>query len=883
MTAMTFAQKAAPLVDRGIAVFACKPTKKPYTPRGFKDATTDPRQIEAWRGKYPDALVGIPTGQQGVFVLDIDRGHADGADGFATIAQLGLSLPLTQTHHTKSGGAHMFFKAPDGATIKSSAGKLGPGLDVRGAGGYVVDWSREGLPVEHAGVIADVPVCLLARLEEIGSVVREGREDILSPPLVATANIPAALLAASNDDLGGGPVGLSLAQIDELLAVLDSSMPYGDWIGIGQALSHETNGSQEGLDAWIRWSSQSDKFTGEAELASKWNGFGKSSGPQVTMRSVIRMARDAAPDAAPVAVFNGQSQPTTPQPERRYPYADGEFAVTADGVVFTTTDADGVPQRTWICSSLAVKAQTRDTRSGEWGRLLQWRDADGQPHQWAMPLELLQADGVEVRKELARHGLTIAPGKRARDLLAAYLQVAQVQARARCVERLGWHGDVYVTPAEAIGQGNELVVYQNVHALEPALTVAGTVEQWRDSVGRLAAGNSRVVFAISLALAAPLADVVGEDSGGFHLRGASSTGKTTALHVAASVWGSPKAYARTWRSTVNGLESLAQMQNDGLLVLDELSQCDPREVGEAAYMLSNGQGKSRATRTGTARQAAHWRLLFLSAGEEGLAGLMARVGQRTNAGQEVRLADIPADAGVGLGAFEVLHDQENPAALALALKDAAAKYHGAVGVAWLRAIVVGRTRLADRVSTGIQRFVQSAVPPTAGGQVQRVARRFALVAMAGELATALRFTGWAKGEADAAVRKCFDAWLAEFGSGNRESRAILGHVRRFFEAHGQSRFATLHDGTPLEGTVVNRAGFVRRLPDGTKEYWMLPEVFRAELCAGFDQKMVTHELVDAGWLVPSTGERHIAQRQTVTGMGRTRVYVFSSNMWASDG
>jgi uncharacterized protein (DUF927 family) len=88
--------------------------------------------------------------------------------------------------------------------------------------------------------------------------------------------------------------------------------------------------------------------------------------------------------------------------------------------------------------------------------------------------ELLQGDGSDVRRELARLGLSIAPSKAARDLLASFLQVWPVQARARCVERLGWHGAVYVTPAESIGQDDEIVVFQNAHALEPAFAVSGT-------------------------------------------------------------------------------------------------------------------------------------------------------------------------------------------------------------------------------------------------------------------------------------------------------------------------------------------------------------------------------------------------------------------------
>ncbi|MFO3538942.1 DUF927 domain-containing protein, partial [Legionella pneumophila serogroup 1] len=170
--------------------------------------------------------------------------------------------------------------------------------------------------------------------------------------------------------------------------------------------------------------------------------------------------------------------------------------------------------------------------------------------QWAMPLALLQGDSSDVRRELARLGLTISPSKTARDLLASYIQVFPVEERARCVDKLGWYKEVFVTANEAIGQ---------------SLSVAGSVEDWRNSISRLADGNSRLVFAISAAFAPSLANLVGEDSGGFHFRGASSSGKTTALKVAASVWGKPDSYIRLWRSTANGLEGLAALHNDGLL------------------------------------------------------------------------------------------------------------------------------------------------------------------------------------------------------------------------------------------------------------------------------------------------------------------------------
>ena len=560
-------------------------------------------------------------------------------------------------------------------------------------------------------------------------------------------------------------------------------------------------------------------------------------------------------------------------------FGGGRFRLEKRGVFYIAKDGNSglekMPQ--WICGGLAVVAATRDAKSNAWGRLLEWRDADGVRHQWAMPLELLQGDGVDVRRELAQAGLAIAPGRAARELLASYVQVWPVKDRARCVDRLGWQGAVYVTPAESIGERGERVVFQNSHALEPAYSVAGTVDDWRDSVARLAQGNSRVVFALSVAFAGPLANVVGEDSGGFHLRGKSSSGKSTASKAAASVWGHPDTYMRGWRATANGLEGMGALHNDGCLILDELSACEPKEAGEAVYMLANGQGKARATRSGTARASARWRLLFLSNGEVSLSALMAQAGRKPNAGQEVRLADFDADAGKGLGAFEELHDQPTPEALSLALKDAATRHHGATGVAWLRAIVNDRDKLADFITGGVRQFSAENAPAGAAGQVQRVAQRFGRVAVAGELATHYGVTGWPEGEATQAASRCFAAWLDSFGgTGNREDRALLAQVRSFFETHGSSRFEDV--AASFDQRIVNRAGFYRAGADGAREFLVLPEAFKRDVCAGFDLKAATRCLLAQGWIVPG-GDGRPTQKPRLPGIGAARVYAFT-NKWA---
>jgi hypothetical protein len=140
-------QVAAPLVlkaalayaGRGVPVFPCEPgAKRPLTSNGHWDATTDRRTIERWWERWPSANVGLPTGQEsGIVVLDVDV-EAGGLESLARLKRAGAPVPKTARTRTGGGGIHVFFRYPGTTEIRNSAGLLGPGLDVRGEGGYVV-------------------------------------------------------------------------------------------------------------------------------------------------------------------------------------------------------------------------------------------------------------------------------------------------------------------------------------------------------------------------------------------------------------------------------------------------------------------------------------------------------------------------------------------------------------------------------------------------------------------------------------------------------------------------------------------------------------------------------------------------------------------------
>ena len=555
-------------------------------------------------------------------------------------------------------------------------------------------------------------------------------------------------------------------------------------------------------------------------------------------------------------------------------YGGGRFEVLPDGLFFVEKDKDGGDHETFVSSPIIIRAMTRSATSQAWGRLLEWRDPDNRLHQWAMPVELLQGDGTDVRRELASRGLHIHFSKRTRDLFTLYLQSYPTEQRALWVERLGWCGGVYVMPDRASGSSDQLTVFQNPHGLEPAFSQLGTLQQWRDHVAALTTGNSRLGLAVSMAFAAVLADLVGQQGGGIHIRGGSSTGKSTALKMASSVWGNPEQYGREWRTTDNALEGLAALHNDGLLVLDELNQCDPRVIGAAVYMLANGQGKARMQKTGSSRPVTKWRVLFLSAGEESLSALMQQAGKRTNAGQEIRLAEIPADAGQGMGMFEHIHTASSPQAFSDQIKDATQRYYGTAGQAFLDYVTRNRLQVTEQARQYMQAFMLH-VPTQATGQAHRVASRFALIAAGGEIATDAGITGWTAGQATDSAQQCFNAWLESFGMvGNHEERAILAHVKAFFEAHGSSRFESM---TAERERIPNRVGYIQQKNGQTREYLVFSEAFKNEVCNGYDYRQVTKVLISHGILVPDKEGKGSQPKRVPDTDKLARLYVINAD------
>lgn len=528
-----------------------------------------------------------------------------------------------------------------------------------------------------------------------------------------------------------------------------------------------------------------------------------------------------------------------------------------------------------IAGHFDVIAETRDTDGTSWGVLLHWKDHDGRDHQFALPRSTLAGDGSEARRILMDGGFYIAPSQTARGLFNSFLLQVRSPNRARATQRVGWHGNSFVLPDDCFGADRrDLLLLQSATAHEHSFRQSGTLRSWQENVGRYATGNSRLVLALSAAFAGPLIGPCAAEGGGVHFKGASSTGKSTALHVAGSVWGGGDAngYVRSWRATANGLEGVSLGHSDTMLCLDELSQLAAKDAGEAAYMLANGSGKSRSSRDGSARKAAKWRLLFLSSGEIGLADKVAEDGRgrRLAAGQQIRIVDVPADAGAGMGMFEELHGMGSPEALARHLRAATQQHYGVTSREYLAAIVPKIEEIRKSVSDVVQAFCENYVPAGADGQVERVAQRFGLIAAGGEIARLYDIAPWQRGDAVGAAGQCFQQWLfLRGGHEAAETRDGIEQVRTFLHANSMARFIPAWEEVQSRVPIRDVAGYREQVGDGWDLY-VTPTAWK-EVCAGFDPRRLAAVMKEKGFIDSGDGS-HIGKTVRVPDHGKMRLY-----------
>lgn len=544
-------------------------------------------------------------------------------------------------------------------------------------------------------------------------------------------------------------------------------------------------------------------------------------------------------------------------------YWHGYRRTKEDDEDHTGEDGERPVRDDWIATPVFVEARTLNTDDGSEGRLLRLVTHGG-CKEWAMPMEMLGGSGEEVRRALFAMGAVIAPRQRGRFI--EYLIDQQPPQTIATTGRPGWHeSGAFVLPGRTIG--GEGVRFQSSGRMPSLFRVRGELAQWQAQVGARCLGNPVLTLAIGCALAGPLLSLVKVNGGGVHLVGDSSKGKSLAQLVGASVWGDPgpSGFGSSWCMTKNGLEIEAASRNDTMLSLDEIKRANPKDIQEMAYSLANGQGKGTMTREREGRAKLSWRLLTLSSGERSLSEHAAIAGNPAHAGAELRMVDVNAGTRAH-GAFDDCHGLDG-ASFHRAMTGAVGDHYGHLGPAFVEKLTAGNdcAGLLEDFARVRARFVAD------NAQAGRVADRFAVIALAGEMAIAYGLLPWPVGTSLTDSLLLYCEWLERVGSGSAEDRQILAGIAGFIERHGDSRFSDIR-GDEREARVLNRAGYWEN--DGSRRLYLFNKSGLVEAATGYGLARITKALDAAGALAKrDTDRKRFTKKYRLPGGGSAGLYV----------
>lgn len=482
----------------------------------------------------------------------------------------------------------------------------------------------------------------------------------------------------------------------------------------------------------------------------------------------------------------------------------GRFRLEQNGL-YAEVDQGGKTFVNWYCG------YTRPVRRYEGkngcGLDVEFKDRKGATKVISIEWDAIYNGGNAVQSQLAKAGLAFAKptGRAAIPLINLYLiafdrDFGESLPYAEVLDRGGWSPKLNAFVFENTTIGGEHTRL-DAEAQGAVLTVRGTVDDWGKTMGLYASKSSVMRFAAYVALAAPLIQIVGQPTKIFHFFGERGTGKSTALYVAASIYGEKRNYVTTWNGTANSQTAKAMRFNNLVLCYDELKQ-GAQVLERAAYDLCNEFERGRANRKGGDKDGREWSLFLLSSGESDMDGIRQRTahGAASSAsGEHVRFIQVPtlsdeaASVDAKIGVFDVIDEETKNVEWRKRTVDAVRKWPccGAVGAAFIGRLLGefaahGVDAFKAKADERMTRFIHSV------GKVDsdeaRVLSAFAVAAFAGELAHEWGLLPWGAGDAEAVVRKTFKAWRNSDASLSARESDILERVKT-----DATRYASYYD------------------------------------------------------------------------------------------
>lgn len=552
------------------------------------------------------------------------------------------------------------------------------------------------------------------------------------------------------------------------------------------------------------------------------------------------------------------------------PEALGTYEANENGIREIGDDGTG---RIFISQLFTVLGNGYDPQSGESTLVIAYRDTRKKERSLSIPRKILADRPAALAAFLQANDFRMGVSIK-KDLMATKLKLILELVDAPNVDvigRTGWvqgenawafvRSDMMIGDPAQNGEGanSTRIVIDKSSFGKTKIGVSGDFEKWKSEVAACTIGNSRPTMALAAAFTGPLLRFSPDvETSVLNFYGDTSTGKTTTLRVAGSVWGGDRqsklGYAHTWNSTDKALLGRAADYNETLLCLDEFKLATPNVVS-SIYDMSSGEERGRMQQSGVMRQSRQFRVPIMSSGEltlsEKLHSLRHKSQNQVYGGSTVRFLDVPACPKGGYGIYETLkfgtwldyREFDTGAELSEHLKEQSARHYGHAGVEFIKYIIsdlegvdgFGENELRDFIAEEVHKFVRDmGLPKDTAEEVRRIAKGFALIAIAGGLASDAKIIPHTGEQVDKAVMDCFQAYISERGGyGKQTGTSATVQLRDYLQING-GRFVEVIGGRSEDGpNITNTAGFRRsgtnRQNDREDWFFFLTSVWRDEI------------------------------------------------------
>ncbi|KIE42472.1 DUF927 domain-containing protein [Geobacter anodireducens] len=546
-------------------------------------------------------------------------------------------------------------------------------------------------------------------------------------------------------------------------------------------------------------------------------------------------------------------------------------------------DKEGGPLQVTTTPIMAT-AFSRTVDNAAWNLITKFMDRDGRTHKVNIPASDLLGGGLSAIRQLVDRGLGLCPGMEKQ--LVFFLQCSHPSTRLLRITNSGWVDglNVFVLPNRVFGQSlGEKISYEPEQNSKTAQSIRseGSLKDWQTDVASVAKGNPVLVFCILSALTGPLLKVLGLDGGGFHIYGHSSRGKTTALQVAASVWGggcdpaidSAHSFAQRWNTSANGLEAIAAVHSDLLIALDELGTYNGADLGIDIYTMAGGQGKATLTSSRKMREIRTWRGNILSTGEKSMRQAIEENGQTAKAGQLLRIIDLQVE-----NVLEAPPAGITAAEFANQLKKACSTRYGTAGPAFVETLVEymewDPRQTTETLRDHLEKCANELTSEDARPEQARAFRRFAALQVAGELAIDFGVLPLQTEDVHQAVFLVRDLWLGEHRTIDDTGRA-LQKLQNFLIRN--------HSSLPSTRDAEARASNAKAFRNPQNSWFLFTDEQLSAATGGGNVKDVVRELRQKNLLaVHETGRLKVKQKLASAGGQWARFYAVTGDILSAE-